>query len=409
MGKRANVGTRPHLSSLQFIKSKMSEIFFIVSGGTGGHIIPARCLAEHLSAEGGKVLFFGDEKVKSYVRNSDAFKTSIIKSSQVRKNLTSLINAAAKIAAGFIESIYFLLKHRPKYVVAFGGYATFPMLMACRLTRSKIILHEQNSHLGKVNRIFAKNAHKIALSFPQTSGISEEILKKTVFVGNPVRQEIAALHAKEYSLPVEEIKEELADNRMGYDVLLASDFNEEEVIKTNFFKILVLGGSGGAKIFSEILPKSFFNLSERLKEKIQVIQQCRSELVNETFEQYKSYNINIVIDSFFENMSELLSEAHLVIARSGSSSISEFCAAKKPMILVPFAASADDHQAKNADYLAQNNAAIVLSEKDFSINAINDLLKDLIDNESRLKKLSENAGKLAILDATKNLARILND
>jgi UDP-N-acetylglucosamine--N-acetylmuramyl-(pentapeptide) pyrophosphoryl-undecaprenol N-acetylglucosamine transferase len=397
------------LSSLQFKKSKMSENFFIVSGGTGGHIIPARCFAEYLAAEGRKVLFFGDEKVKSYVRSSDAFPTFIIKSSQVTKNLNSLINAAAKIAAGIIESIYFLLKYRPKYVVAFGGYATFPMLIACRLTVTKIILHEQNSHLGKVNRIFAKNAHKIALSFPQTSGIAEEILKKTVFVGNPVRQEIAALHDKKYSLPKNEENEALADNRMGYNVLLASDFKENEVIKTDFFKILILGGSGGAKIFSEILPKSFFNLSERLKEKIQVIQQCRSELVNETFEKYKSFNINIVIDSFFENMPEILSEVHLVIARSGSSSISEFCAAKKPMILVPFAAAADDHQAKNAAYLAQNNAAIVLSEKEFTINAINDLLKDLVEDESRLKKLSDNAGRLAILDATKNLARILND
>jgi UDP-N-acetylglucosamine--N-acetylmuramyl-(pentapeptide) pyrophosphoryl-undecaprenol N-acetylglucosamine transferase len=140
-----------------------------------------------------------------------------------------------------------------------------------------------------------------------------------------------------------------------------------------------------------------------------VIQQCRNELVQSTFDQYKSFNVNVIVDSFFENMADLLRDAHLVIARAGSSSIVEFCAAKKPMILVPFAAAADDHQAKNARYLEENQAAIVIKESDFSINAVNELLKNLIEDEMRLKKLSQNAGSLAVLDATKNLARLLND
>jgi UDP-N-acetylglucosamine--N-acetylmuramyl-(pentapeptide) pyrophosphoryl-undecaprenol N-acetylglucosamine transferase len=108
-------------------------------------------------------------------------------------------------------------------------------------------------------------------------------------------------------------------------------------------------------------------------------------------------------------MSLLLHDAHLVIARSGSSSIVEFCAAKKPMIIIPFAASADNHQEKNAQYLEENGAAIIVKESEFTINAVNDLLKNLIDDEARLRKLSDNAGSLANLDATQNLARVLND
>lgn len=388
----------------------MSEKFFIISGGTGGHIIPARCFAEYLSAQGNKIFFFGDEKVKNYLRQEDGFETRVISTSQLKKNFVDLVESSIKIFFGIVQSFYFLLKFRPKYVVAFGGYATFPMLIAASLTKTKIILHEQNSHLGKVNRIFAKFADKIALSFPNTSGIKAENLAKTQLVGSPVRSEIARLHSNSYQLPVEVIDEQLPKNRMGYDVLLASDFHHEEK-QQNLFKILVIGGSGGAKIFSEILPKSFFNLSDRLKEKIQVIQQCRSELVQSTFDQYKSYNINIVIDSFFDNMPELLRDCHLVIARSGSSSISEFCAAKKPMILVPFAASADDHQAKNARYLEERDSAIVIEEKNFTINAMNDLLKNLIEDEMRLKKLSKNSGELAkelgILNASQNLAKLL--
>lgn len=192
---------------------------------------------------------------------------------------------------------------------------------------------------------------------------------------------------------------------MGYDVMLTSEFYQEEA-KQNPFNVLVIGGSGGAKIFSEILPKAFFNLSERLKSYIHVTQQCRRELVQPTFEQYKNFNINITIEAFFEDMPSLIEAAHLVIARSGSSSIFEFCAAKKPMILIPFAAAADNHQEKNARYLERHGAAIVITEKEFTISKINELLKNLIDSQELLKKMSKNAADLAVLEATKNLAKL---
>ncbi len=390
----------------------MTKKIFITSGGTGGHIIPARCLAQYLAAHGEAVIFFGDEKYRGYIKEADQFISKIISSSQLKKSPISLFKAALKIALGVAQSLYFFLTIRPKCVVAFGGYSTFPMLIAAILTRTKIILHEQNSHLGKVNRIFAKYADKIALSFAQTSGISELNLSKTIFTGNPVRQEILQLNQVDYVLPdcnEPEKKEKKADNKMGYDLLLASEFLEvaKEQQQKKLFNILVIGGSGGAKIFSEILPKAFFNLSENLKEKIKVTQQCRKELMQETFNQYKSFNINVTVDAFFENMPQLIREAHLVIARSGSSSVFEFCAAKKPMILVPFAQSADNHQEKNAHYLEKNGAAIVVSESEFSINKLNQLLKNLINDYAVLKKMSDNSAHLAVLDATQNLAKLV--
>jgi UDP-N-acetylglucosamine--N-acetylmuramyl-(pentapeptide) pyrophosphoryl-undecaprenol N-acetylglucosamine transferase len=209
-------------------------------------------------------------------------------------------------------------------------------------------------------------------------------------------------------LPIQEPEEIQMDNKMGYNVLLASDFYQEKKKNTqNLFNILVIGGSGGARIFSEILPKAFFNLRENIKSQLQITQQCRAELMMATFEQYKSFNINIVIDSFFVNMPDLIKSSHLIIARSGSSSIFEFCAAKKPMILVPFALSADNHQEKNARYLEKNGAAIVVTESEFTINKINELLKNLIDSHATLKNMSNNAASLAVLDATKNLALLV--
>jgi UDP-N-acetylglucosamine--N-acetylmuramyl-(pentapeptide) pyrophosphoryl-undecaprenol N-acetylglucosamine transferase len=365
-------------------------------------------LALYLIEQNREIIFFGDEKIASYVKENDGFKSIVISSSKLVKQPLQMIKAVYKIAVGILQSLKFLLRFRPDYVVAFGGYATFPLLVAAVITRTKIILHEQNSHLGKVNRIFAKYAQKIALSFAETSGIPSGCAAKTIFVGNPIRQEIIALNKIPYSLPTYEDQAPKPDNKMGYDVLLASDFYPNPAPKKqNFFRILVIGGSGGARIFSEILPRAFFNLSENIKDHIHITQQCRKELTNETFAQYKALNLNITIDSFFENMAELISESHLVIARSGSSSIFEFCAAKRPMILIPFAAAADDHQEKNARYLEKHGAAIVISEKEFTLNKINEVLKNLIDSEATLKKMSQNAADLAVLDATKNLAQLL--
>ena len=384
----------------------MSKKIFIVSGGTGGHIIPARCLASLLHQQNHQILFFGDEKIYNYVKSDDAFPSLIINSSQFKKSVFSLIKGLIKISFGTVKSLYFIIKFRPDYVYAFGGYATFPMLIASVITNRQIILHEQNAHLGKVNRIFAKFAKKIALSFQETSGIKAEFKNKIFFTGNPIREEIVKLHDKEYYLPNFE-ENKIVDNKLGYDILLNSDFYPIEE-RGKMFKILVIGGSGGAKIFSEILPKAFFNFSENVKENIQIIQQCRLELVESTFEEYRSFNINVIVDSFFEDMSQLIDDAHLVIARAGSSSIFEFCMAKKPMIIIPFAKSADNHQQKNADFLSQKGAAIVIEEKDFTIQKINEIFNSLFTEKEILFKMSKNAGNIAITQATSNLSKLIN-
>ena len=389
--------------------SKSPKIF-IASGGTGGHIIPARCLAKSLSKNNKAIVtFLGDVKYKSYIKKNDKFRSKIISSSQIKRSKLFLIKAAVKISFGIFQTLILFLLHRPKYLITFGGYSTFPALIAALITRRKIILHEQNAHLGKVNRIFAKYAQKIVTSFEETSGILESHKDKVFFIGNLVREEILKLHKKPYKLPkLEEDQPEIPDgNKMGYDILLASEFYKDYDQKPDLFKILIIGGSGGAKIFSDILPKSFFNLSENIKEKIQVIQQVRQELLVPTFEEYKKYNINIIIDSFFENMPKLIEESHLIIARSGSSSIFEFCAAKKPMILIPFENSADNHQQKNASFLEKNGAALIVEEKEFTINNFGDILNNIIFNDKILKKMSKNAGLISKNDATKNFVKLI--
>lgn len=325
------------------------------------------------------------------------------------KGLLALVKAAFKIAFGCLQSCYYFLRYQPSYIVAFGGYATFPILIAAIIFRTKIILHEQNAHLGKVNRFFARFAHKIALTFEKTSGIDEKYRQKLILTGNPVREEIAALNSENYEIPT--LDEPVKRDKMGYDVILASEIedfiNSSHPDKT--FNILVIGGSGGAKIFSDVLPRAFFNLGEGFKNHIHISQQCRPDLAAYTFTQYEKFNINITVAAFFENMAKQIKDAHLVIARSGSSSIVEFCAAKKPMILIPFAKAADDHQTKNAQIVEDAGAAIVLPEEEFTINKTSEILKNLIGNRKILEKMSQNAAKLARLDAASNLVSLLKN
>lgn len=386
----------------------MSKKIFITSGGTGGHIIPARCLAQYLGEQNHQIHFFGDIKIKGYIRFNDNFKSKIIQTSQLQKSAIPLLKSALKIATGIIQGLWYFYKIRPDFIYAFGGYASFPMLVASLLFGCPIILHEQNAHLGKVNRIFAKFAWKIATSFPQTSGINDDLKNKIIHTGNPVREEILKLNKEEYKIP--QYSEQIhhgQNNKIDYNMILASEFYDV-VKRKEQINILILGGSGGAKIFSEILPKAFFNLNEETKKLLHITQQCRQEYVESTNNLYQSFNINAQVGHFFENIAEILKDTHLVIARSGSSSLSEFCVAKKPMILVPFALSADNHQYKNAQYVAQNGGAIIIEEKDFNINKVTDVITQLLTSCKTLVTMSQNCQKLAIVKATYNLAKVID-
>ncbi|MFT6077456.1 MAG: UDP-N-acetylglucosamine--N-acetylmuramyl-(pentapeptide) pyrophosphoryl-undecaprenol N-acetylglucosamine transferase [Myxococcota bacterium] len=386
----------------------MKKTIIITTGGTGGHIFPAQVLAKKLAINGSRVIILGDKNYAKYHDKESSYQFKIISSAQLQKSPLKLLLAGWTISLGVFQSLLYLIRYRPKAIVAFGGYATFPILVAAIILRKKIILHEQNAHLGKVNRILAKFATKIALSYQKTDGILKKFSAKTVFVGNPIRDEILALSKSEYLLPNLNKKNKEVEN-LGYNVLLASQFIHNPSDNSEVFNILIIGGSGGARIFSDILPKAFFNIRDELKNKISLTQQCRSDDVDQTSKKYQSFGISVRISHFFENMAEEISRAHLIIARSGSSSIAEFSAAKKPMILIPFAKSADNHQLKNAQMLKKSGGAIVVEEKEFTINKVTAELEKLIDNPAILQKMSDNSFSAANLDALMNLTKIIEE
>ncbi|MCE3255092.1 MAG: murG [Rickettsiaceae bacterium] len=383
----------------------MKNTIIITTGGTGGHIFPAQTIADKLSKKGLNVVILGDKNYAKYHKPHYQYKFQIIGSAKINKSPLALAKSAARISYGIFQSMILLLKYQPKVVIGFGGYSTFPVLCAAVTLGKKIILHEQNAHLGKVNRIFAKFADKIALSYLQTDGL--EPGDKTVFTGNPIREEIAELQKLEYQLPDSTKQLNIIDN-LGYDLMLASQFyNYNKSSSPDLFNILVIGGSGGAKIFSEILPRAFFNLRDEVKKKISITQQCRSENLHSTFEQYKSFSFNILMSEFFDDMPAKISKAHLIISRAGSSSIAEFTCSKRPMILVPFALAADNHQEKNAREIEKSGAAIVVREKDFTINNLTGIIEKLIDNPALLQKMSAASFKCSNIEAGDKLTKLI--
>lgn len=383
----------------------------IITGGTGGHIFPALTLAKKLS-KNHKIVVFGDKNTKKYLEKQQNLVFSRIISSQIGQNKLKKLISLLKISIGIIQSLLKLIIYRPNTIFAFGGYATFPTLVACIIFRKKIILHEQNAVLGKVNRIFAKYAYKIALTFEETKKIEKYHQHKTIHTGTPIREEIIKLHNQEYRLP-QKIKPKTRKT-MGYQgLVLASELDSlvDHIQTREIFNILVIGGSGGAEIFSKTLPKAFFNLNEEFKNNIQIYQQCRPDLSEETFQIYENFNMNIEIDSFFHDMKSMIEKAHLIISRSGSTSIHEFLVAKKPMILVPFAKSADNHQQINAEIFEKNKAAILIKEKEFTIKNISAIINEILSKNKKLTNMSENCVKYAQknLKGTENLAKLVDE
>jgi len=369
----------------------MNRSIFIATGGTGGHINPAREIAGEIIKNNAnqKVVVVADKKYQFYQNTTDKFINKIVFSSQLSKNLInkpfSLIIAIILIFFGVLQSILLIVKYRPKLVVAFGGYTTFPMLIASVLTRTKVILHEQNAHLGKVNRYFANYAEKIALSFFDTSGISPKNLTKTLLIGNFIRSEF---------------------KNIGENI---GEQNLQEENNQKYFTILVIGGSGGAKIFSEILPEVFVNNLKNSEKCFKIIQQCRKEDSEVLIKKYSNYNVRFEVKSFFHDIDKKIKEADIVITRAGSSTLFELAIARKPMIIIPFAKSADNHQEKNAKIFEKNGLAIMVNEEDLKVDYFGDILIKLIENKELLKKMSQSACGFVINDSKLKMIKLITE
>ena len=310
-------------------------LLVLAAGGTGGHMFPAQAIAEEMVASGWQVKLSTDSRGARYCENfpSDVEVLIVNSATFSGRSIFGKLSVPLKIFYGVFQSLLWFKRNKPSCVVGFGGYPSIPAITAALIWRIPTILHEQNGVLGQVNKLFAKKVDFVAY------GIAPESLSSanSLYTGNPVRNSVLKFNASPYIPPGD------------YPI-----------------NVLVIGGSQGARIMSDIVPAALSLLSEKNKKNLRVAHQARPEDKDRVIKLYSEHNIDAEVSSFFDDVPRRISEAQLVISRSGASSVADIATIGRPSILVPLKSARRDEQSINAESMTSINSAISFVEDDFT-------------------------------------------
>lgn len=316
--------------------------FVLAAGGTGGHMVPAHALAAELKGRGHGVLLITDSRGSKFPGLFEGVTVHILPAGRLGGGPIGLAKAAMSVLAGRQEAKAIYRNHRPDAVVGFGGYPAFPSLLAANALGIPTILHEQNAVLGRVNRLLAGRATAIATAYSHIERLKSKYSDKVTLVGNPVREAIA---------------------RLGEMPFPPFD-------GTSPLKILVTGGSQGATVLGQVVPSGLGILEPSLRLRLQVVQQCRPDDIEQIRTRYAELKIPAELLTYIEDMPAKLADAHLVIGRAGASTIAELTAAGRPAILIPFPSATDDHQTANGLEIERAGGARVIPQPEFTSEAL---------------------------------------
>lgn len=351
----------------------------LAAGGTGGHMFPAEALARELLARGFAVALVTDRRGQAFGDKVPGVTVHRIRAGRFGAGLMGKVTALAEIALGTLEAGRLLRTLAPAAAVGFGGYPSVPTMLAATRQGIATLLHEQNAILGRANRLLAPRVGTIATSFPSVGAMRVSRRTHIVETGNPVRPAIAALRAARYEPPA-------VDGPV---------------------RILVTGGSQGARILSAVVPPALALLDAALRRRLAVMQQARSEDLAEVKRAYAASGIAAEVAPFFDDVPARLERAQLVIARSGASTVAELAAIGRPAILVPYRLAADDHQTANASALAAEGAARVIAESGFTPERLAAEIAALIAAPAQLEAIAAAAHRLGRPDAAARLAELV--
>jgi UDP-N-acetylglucosamine--N-acetylmuramyl-(pentapeptide) pyrophosphoryl-undecaprenol N-acetylglucosamine transferase len=352
----------------------------IAAGGTGGHLFPAEALAAELLARGERIALMTDQRSTAF--DSPAFANAerfVLQGSGLSgRGVVPATKGALALAAGTFKARGLLKRLQAAAVVGFGGYPSVPPLIAALTmfgARPVTVLHEQNAVLGRANRLLAPRADVLAVSYASTAHVPAGT--RVDVLGNPVRPALAALAGGEYP---------------GTEGAL---------------RLLVLGGSLGARVFADVVPAAVAALPDDLRNRLVVTQQCRAEDLARVREAYDAAGVPAELSPFFPDIAGRLATAHLVVARAGAGTLAELACAGRPSILVPLPHAIDDHQAANARALAEAGAATVVPQADFTSAALTSQLAAMLGDPRALLRAAGSAARLARPDAAKRLADLV--
>jgi len=353
-------------------------LVLLAAGGTGGHLFPAQALADALLKRGAIVDLATDTRAAHF--KFPARTVHLIPSATLRgRNPISLARTGTLLTLGTAKAWSMLGRVRPAVVVGFGGYPTVPPLMAATLRGIPTVLHEQNGVMGRANRLLAARVTAIATGFRTLARLDPRLQGKITFTGNPVRAEVIAAAATPYAVPEPDGK----------------------------LHLLVFGGSQGARVMAEIVPAAIERLTADLRARLAVVQQARAEDLDTVRGIYTRLGVAAETAPFFSDLPARMASAHLVISRSGASTMAELSAIGRPAVLVPLPHALDQDQFINAGVLEAAGGAIRIEQRDFTPERLASEIAGLAGEPGRLGRMAQAAKSAGTVDAAERLADLV--
>lgn len=352
-------------------------LLMIAAGGTGGHMFPAQALAESMLQAGWRVRLSTDARGARYTGGfpHSTEITEVSSATFARGGLLAKAMVAPRIASGVLAAMRQMRRDRPDVVVGFGGYPSIPALGAAVLLGLPRMIHEQNGVLGRVNQLFAKRVHLVACgTWPTDLPAGVE----GVHVGNPIRASVL--------------------ERAGASYIVPGDYP---------MSILVMGGSQGARILSDVVPGAIAGLPEAIRTNLRVSHQARAEDGKRVSAFYAEQGITAEVKPFFQDLPSRMAEAQLVISRAGASSIADISVIGRPSILVPLAAAIRDEQTVNARGLVDAGAAILIPESKLNAPSLSEHINSVLSNPDAALRMSQAALSVGAPDATERLQALV--
>ena len=353
--------------------------YVLAAGGTGGHLLPAFALAAELDRRGHHVALITDERGAEIPGKPDFMPAHVLPAGRFGKNPLQWLRGFRSVLEGRKMALRLFESFEPSAVVGFGGYPSIPAVLASTSAGIPTVVHEQNAVLGRVNRLLSGRVDAIATAYPDVQRLKPKHEVKTHLVGNPVRAGVLSL--REQPFPA-----------YGEDGLL---------------RVLVTGGSQGARVLSEVVPDGLAMLPPAIRERLQVTQQCRAEDLDTVRERYRNHGIPAELATYFEDMATRLADAHLFIGRAGASTVAELTAVGRPGILIPLPIATDDHQAANTREMVKAGGARMVRQEKFEAKELAKQIRVLADDPKALANAAHAAWNCGRPKAVEDLADLI--
>ncbi|HVZ90649.1 MAG TPA: undecaprenyldiphospho-muramoylpentapeptide beta-N-acetylglucosaminyltransferase [Rhizomicrobium sp.] len=351
------------------------------AGGTGGHLFPAQALAAELARRGRRIVVMTDRRGRNYATAFPGAAVEIVPSAAFSdRSFFGLVAAPFEISAGVATAFVKMLRIRPSAVIGFGGYPSVPVMIAAWLGGRATAILEQNAVTGRANRLVMNRVKKVAAAFP-IARFAPKDPSKVVITGNPLRAEVTALAGSPYEAPGSQGE----------------------------LRLLVFGGSQGARALSDLVPAAIAVLPASIRGRLSIVQQCRPEDIERVRIAYARAEVRADLASFFGDLPARMARAQLVIARAGAGTVSELMAIGRPAILIPLPHALDDNQTPNAEILTRANAAWCAPERALTPEKLAGMIKLAFSDPDDLARRAANARSLARIDAVARLADLAEE